>query len=66
VLSLPPNRGIKLIFKGSNGANISFPVSLGIPDDPVNCIAADGCDADRNSWLIGVVNATPYLAIMAL
>lgn len=48
---------------GSNGANISFPIALGVPDDEVNCIAANGCDADRNSWLIGVVNATPYLAI---
>lgn len=48
---------------GSNGANIGFPVALGIPDDDVNCLAANGCDADKNSWLVGIVNAAPYLTI---
>ena len=51
---------------GSNGANISFPLALGIPDDPENCLASEGCDADKNSWIIGIVNACPYLAIFVL
>jgi len=51
---------------GSNGANISFPVTLGIPDDDVNCIAANGCNADKNSWIIGLVNSTPYMVIFVL
>jgi len=39
---------------GSNGANLSFPTEFGIPeDDPVN--------ADRNTWLVGLVNSAPYI-----
>lgn len=51
-------------FSGSNGANIGFPQDLGIPDTPETCLAANGCNADRNSWLVGVVNAAPYFTIM--
>ncbi|PYH92608.1 galactose-proton symport [Aspergillus ellipticus CBS 707.79] len=39
---------------GSNGANLSFPVALGIPET--------GPHASRNQWLVGVVNAAPYMA----
>ncbi|PYH33516.1 galactose-proton symport [Aspergillus neoniger CBS 115656] len=39
---------------GSNGANLSFPVALGIPED--------GPNASRNQWLVGVVNAAPYMS----
>jgi sugar porter (SP) family MFS transporter len=39
---------------GSNGANLSFPVAFGIPDDT-------GDDQDLHSWLIGIVNAAPYI-----
>ncbi|KAH8828536.1 hypothetical protein DL96DRAFT_1603621 [Flagelloscypha sp. PMI_526] len=40
---------------GSNGANLSFPVEFDIAeDDPVH--------GSRNQWLVGVINAGPYLA----
>ncbi|KAH6603290.1 sugar transporter [Trichoderma cornu-damae] len=50
---------------GSNGANLSFPVALGIPD---SAGSACGPDANaglcaRNSWLIGLVNSLPYITI---
>ncbi|GFP59747.1 hypothetical protein ACSS6W_009687 [Trichoderma asperelloides] len=49
---------------GSNGANLSFPQALGIPDNVPLC----GPDANagtcaRNSWLIGLVNSLPYITI---
>lgn len=37
---------------GSNGANLSFPQAFGIPED----------ESVKNQWLVGVVNAAPYLA----
>ncbi|EED19194.1 galactose-proton symport, putative [Talaromyces stipitatus ATCC 10500] len=39
--------------EGSNGANLSFPDALGIPEK--------GPQASRNQWLVGVVNAAPYI-----
>ncbi|GKZ18817.1 hypothetical protein AbraIFM66951_009521 [Aspergillus brasiliensis] len=39
---------------GSNGANLSFPDALGIPED--------GPHASRNQWLVGVVNSAPYMS----
>lgn len=39
---------------GSNGANLSWPVALGVPDGPT--------DPAINSWIVGVVNAGPYIA----
>ena len=42
---------------GSNGANLSWPVALGVPDtDSANP------NTDTNSWIIGVVNAAPYIS----
>jgi sugar porter (SP) family MFS transporter len=41
---------------GSNGANLSFPTEFGIPD------SADQPHHARNSWLVGVVNAAPYIS----
>jgi hypothetical protein len=46
---------------GSNGANLSFPQEFGIgagfeppgPDNP---------NHDRDNWLVGLVNAAPYIA----
>ncbi|OJJ50259.1 hypothetical protein ASPZODRAFT_139573 [Penicilliopsis zonata CBS 506.65] len=40
---------------GSNGANLSFPQALGIPDSTGDAHAA------RNEWLIGTINSGPYL-----
>lgn len=39
--------------EGSNGANLSFPDALGIPES--------GPNAYRNQWLVGVVNSAPYI-----
>ncbi|KAL2800999.1 hypothetical protein BJX66DRAFT_106323 [Aspergillus keveii] len=39
---------------GSNGANLKMPEDLGIPET--------GPHAARNQWLVGVVNAAPYIA----
>lgn len=54
---------IGLLFRGwdqtgSNGANLSFPTDLGIgqgtnPKSPY---------ANRDNWLVGLVNAAPYIS----
>lgn len=49
---------------GSNGANLTFPQAFGIPDSGAECTAAGTCL--RNSWLIGVINAFPFLTIAFL
>ncbi|KAL2008003.1 hypothetical protein VTN00DRAFT_7985 [Thermoascus crustaceus] len=41
---------------GSNGANLSFPDAFGIPEKA----------SERNQWIVGVVNAAPYIASAAL
>lgn len=46
---------------GSNGANLSFGQAFGIPDAGEECEAAGTCE--KNSWIIGFVNACPYIAI---
>ena len=40
---------------GSNGANLSWPLAFGVPDSGPNKTA-------RNGWIVGVVNAGPYIA----
>ncbi|CCG81374.1 Sugar transporter [Taphrina deformans PYCC 5710] len=40
---------------GSNGANLSFPVEFGI-----------GSNSDYDTWIVGLVNAAPYMASAAL
>ncbi|KAJ7130231.1 hypothetical protein C8R44DRAFT_872058 [Mycena epipterygia] len=46
---------------GSNGANLSFPEEFGISTtDP------DPVKASRNQWIVGVVNAAPYIAASML
>ncbi|KHN97382.1 sugar transporter [Metarhizium album ARSEF 1941] len=50
---------------GSNGANLSFPTALGIPDNAgSSCgpVASEG-DCAANSWIIGFINAMPYITI---
>ncbi|RDW86539.1 sugar porter family MFS transporter [Aspergillus mulundensis] len=39
---------------GSNGANLSMPAALGIP-------TADDPNAEYNQWLVGIINAGPYI-----
>jgi hypothetical protein len=46
---------------GSNGANLTFGQAFGIPDSGPECTAAGICE--KNSWIIGFVNACPYIAI---
>ncbi|KAJ9627039.1 hypothetical protein H2203_003499 [Taxawa tesnikishii (nom. ined.)] len=49
---------------GSNGANLSFGQAFGIPDSGPVCTAAGTCE--RNSWIVGFINASPYIAISFL
>jgi hypothetical protein len=49
---------------GSNGANLTFGRALGIPDTGPECTAAGTCS--RNSWIVGFINACPYIAICLL
>lgn len=42
--------------EGSNGANLSFPEALGIPDNDTTASTYY-----RNRWLIGLINAGPYI-----
>ncbi|KAB2575275.1 hypothetical protein BFW01_g11070 [Lasiodiplodia theobromae] len=46
---------------GSNGANLSFPQEFGIADTGAVCEANGTCE--RNSWIVGAINGTPYMAI---
>ncbi|KAH8678378.1 MFS transporter [Xylariales sp. PMI_506] len=46
---------------GSNGANLSFPQAFGIDSSGDECTAAGTCV--RNAWLIGIINAFPFLTI---
>ena len=55
---------ISYISLGSNGANLSFSTALGIPDSGDACTAAGTCE--KNSWIVGMVNAMPYIAIAFL
>ncbi|KAF2456155.1 MFS transporter [Lineolata rhizophorae] len=49
---------------GSNGANLSFPDDLGIPDGGDACEAPGmAAECDRNSWIVGFVNSMPYITI---
>lgn len=49
---------------GSNGANLTFGAALGIPDTGEKCTAEGTCE--KNSWIIGFINACPYIAIAVL
>ncbi|SAM82252.1 uncharacterized protein UBRO_20653 [Ustilago bromivora] len=44
---------------GSNGANLSFPQGFGIPESGPGLSEAD---AQKNQWIVGVVNAAHYIA----
>ena len=47
---------------GSNGANLSWPVDFGVPDIVPKTGPVPGVDYDYNSWIVGIVNAGPYIA----
>ncbi|PGH17598.1 hypothetical protein AJ80_04777 [Polytolypa hystricis UAMH7299] len=46
---------------GSNGANLSFPIEFGIPDDDRFC--SDPATCDKNAWIVGFINSMPYISI---
>lgn len=47
---------------GSNGANLSWPSAFGVPNEPPASGPVAGVDYDYGSWIVGVVNAGPYIA----
>ncbi len=48
---------------GSNGANLSFGDAFGIPDDPKSSDCGIKGTCERNSWITGFINSTPFIAI---
>ena len=46
---------------GSNGANLSWPLDFGVPDSYEKGKKDPNENYDYNSWIVGVVNAGPYL-----
>lgn len=50
---------------GSNGANLSWPTDLGVPDSGPICKVQPALCA-KNQWIVGVVNSMPYFAIFGL
>jgi hypothetical protein len=58
------SEGLLLTATGSNGANLTFAITMGISDDPAHCATEAICN--RNSWLVGFVNSSPYIAICLL
>jgi len=50
---------------GSNGANLSFPVAFGIPEGSTLEDGSPNTNAERNLWLVGVINAAPYMYVFA-
>ncbi|KAJ5986460.1 Major facilitator superfamily domain general substrate transporter [Penicillium sp. IBT 35674x] len=46
---------------GSNGANLTFDVVFGIPNNAPAC--PDHATCTRNQWIVGFINATPYITI---
>lgn len=47
---------------GSNGANLSFPCAFNISDTNPGCNGEYNPDAGKNQWIVGLVNAAPYIA----
>ncbi|RMD42793.1 hypothetical protein DV735_g2371, partial [Chaetothyriales sp. CBS 134920] len=48
---------------GSNGANLGFPIYFGIPEAAVLDNGEVNVNAQRNQWIVGLVNSVPYIAI---
>jgi len=46
---------------GSNGANLSFPVEFGIPEEATPQNGISEAQAINNQWLVGLVNSGPYI-----
>ncbi|KAJ5223575.1 Major facilitator superfamily domain general substrate transporter [Penicillium chermesinum] len=46
---------------GSNGANLTFDVAFGIPNNSPAC--GDSATCNKNQWIVGLINAIPYITI---
>ncbi len=51
---------------GSNGANLSWPTVLGIPNGPTAFCNNNVALCAKNNWLVGLVNSMPYFCIFLL
>lgn len=54
---------------GSNGANLSFPAYFGIDPDSDGCNPGgteDPALCNKYSWIVGFINASPYICICLL
>ena len=47
---------------GSNGANLSWPVAFGVPDEVPKTGPDPNVNYDHNTWIVGIVNAGPYIS----
>lgn len=47
---------------GSNGANLSFPIEFGIPNEAELPEGGPNPDYERNNWIVGLVNSAPYIS----
>ncbi|KAJ5451395.1 Major facilitator superfamily domain general substrate transporter [Penicillium cf. griseofulvum] len=52
---------ISAAIQGSNGANLTFDVQFGIPNNSPQCPDPETCK--RNQWIVGFINASPYITI---
>ncbi|KAJ5251538.1 hypothetical protein N7489_001948 [Penicillium chrysogenum] len=50
-----------ILLIGSNGANLTFDVQFGIPNNSPQCPDPETCK--RNQWIVGFINASPYITI---
>lgn len=50
----------------SNGANLSWPQAFGVPDKAPEINPGPAAFYDRNSWIVGVVNAGGRMAFKTL
>lgn len=51
---------------GSNGANLSFPNAFNIVDNCAPAPVGDPENCKRNGWIVGLINAMPYITIAFL
>lgn len=52
--------------EGSNGANLSWPVQFGVDNSATLPDGSPNPHANRNQWIVGFVNSTPYMTIAVL
>jgi hypothetical protein len=59
---------LSLIHTGSNGANLSFPAAFGIDSGSEGCLNGTISSTQCQSWewIVGFINACPYIVIAVL